>query len=115
MFAASAVFQIILSGALAVGAGLLPIRRVMEAVQQLFGVFSGFIEQGNILRVSDMRRRTGSVCDHGTTVAAGSGTLIFIVVLLRFCRLLLYYAAFPPYAVLRSTQSLILTSKCILT
>ena len=70
-----------------VGAGLLTICWVMEAVQNLFSVFPGFIEQRNILRVPDMRRRTGSVYDHGTAVAAGSGTLIFIVVILRFCRL----------------------------
>ena len=111
MFVASGVFQIILSGTLAVGAGLLTICWVMQDIQQLFDIFPGFIEQGNILRVPDMRRRAGSVYDHGTAVAASSGTLIFIVVFLRFCRLLLYYAAFPPYAVLRSTQSLILTLK----
>ena len=54
----------------------------MQDIQQLFGVFSGFIEQGNILRVPDMRGCTGSVSNHGTTVAAGSGTLIPIVFML---------------------------------
>ena len=89
MFAASGVFQIIFSGALAIGAGLLAIRRVMQAVQKLFCVFPGLVEQGNILRVPDMRRGAGSVHDHGTSVAASPRTFVPIVIIFGLCRLCL--------------------------
>lgn len=50
MLAASGVFQVIFPGAFAVGAGLLAIGRIMQNVQKLFRVLSGFVEQGDILR-----------------------------------------------------------------
>ena len=43
MFAASDIFQIIFSGALVIGAGLLAIRRGMEAAQKLFCVFPSLV------------------------------------------------------------------------
>ena len=49
VFAASDIFQIIFPVALAVGAGLLTIGRIMKNVQELFRVLPGFVEQGNIL------------------------------------------------------------------
>ena len=68
--AASGVFQIILPGALAVGAGLLSLYGIMENIQKLFGVLSGFVKKGNILRIPHVRRSTGGVHNHGTAVAA---------------------------------------------
>jgi len=55
MFAASGVFQIVFSGSLAIGgAGLLVIGRFVENVQQLLRIFSGLIEQRDILRIADV-------------------------------------------------------------
>ena len=82
MFAAFCVLQIVFPGALAVGAGLLPVRRIMENIQKLFGVLSGLVEQGNILGIPDIGRCTSGIYDHSTAVAASSRTAIRVIVIL---------------------------------
>ena len=83
MLAASGVFQVIFPGTLAVSPGLLPICGIMENIQNLLGVFSGLVEQGNILGITDIRRCAGSVHDHGAAVSASSsmGVRVIIVIL----------------------------------
>ena len=54
VFATSHIFQVIFPGALAVSSGLLSVRGIMEDIQKLLGAFSGLIEQGNILRITDI-------------------------------------------------------------
>ena len=82
MLAASGVFQVILPGALAVGAGLLSLCGIMENIQKLLGVLSGLVEQGNVLGIPDIGRCAGGVYDHSTAVAASSRTLIRVIVIL---------------------------------
>ena len=54
VFATSHIFQVIFPGALAVSSGLLSVRGIMEDIQKLLGAFSGLIEPGNILRITDI-------------------------------------------------------------
>ena len=81
VFAASHIFQIIFSGALAVGAGLLAIGRIMKNVQELFCVLSGFVEQGNILGIPNVGGRTGGVHDHGAAVTTLARIMIRVIVI----------------------------------
>ena len=53
VFATSHIFQVIFPGALAVSSGLLSVRGIMEDIQKLLGAFSGLVEQGNILRITE--------------------------------------------------------------
>ena len=83
VFTASCVFQVIFPGAFAVGSRLLSVRRIVKNVQKRFGVLSGLVEQGNILRITDIGRRAGGVYDHSAAVSASSrlAVRIFIVIL----------------------------------
>ena len=72
MLAASCVFQVILPGTMAVSPGLLSVCGIMENVQKLLGVFSGLVEQGNILGITDIRR-----CEAYPDVPAGVWSEIF--------------------------------------
>ena len=84
MFTASCVFQVIFPGAFAVGARLLSVRGIVKNIQKRFGVLPGLVEQGNILRISDIGRRTGGVHDHSAAVSAGSRLAVRIIVILGF-------------------------------
>ena len=72
VFTASCVFQVIFPGAFAVGSRLLSVRGIVKNIQKRFGVLPGLVEQGNILRISDIGRRAGGVHDHSAAVSAGS-------------------------------------------
>ena len=84
VFAASCVLQVVFPGALAVGAGLLSFCRVMEHVQELLGVLSGLVEQGNVLGIPDIGGRTGGVHDHSAAVSTSSRSIIRVIVILVF-------------------------------
>ena len=92
VFAASDIFQIIFPGALAVGAGFLPVCRIMENIQKFFSVFSGFVEQGNILGIPNVEGRTGGIYNHGTAISPRSWGIVRVIILglgffclTRFC------------------------------
>ena len=82
MFTASYVFQVIFPGALAVSSGLLSFCGIMEDIQKLLGAFSGLIEQGNILRITDIGRCAGGVHDHSAAVSASSRMIVRVVILI---------------------------------
>lgn len=82
MFTASYVFQVIFPGALAVSSGLLSVRGIMEDIQKLLGAFSGLIEQGNILRITDIGRCAGGVHDHSAAVSASSWLAVRIIIVI---------------------------------
>lgn len=82
MFTASYVFHVIFPGALAVSSGLLSVRGIMEDIQKLLGAFSGLIEQGNILRITDIGRCAGGVHDHSAAVSASSRMIVRVVILI---------------------------------
>ena len=70
VLAAADILQVFFSSALAVGTWLLTVGRAMEHIQHFFSVFSGFIQQGNILGISDIGRSAGSIYYHGTAISA---------------------------------------------
>ena len=70
MLAAADILQVVFSSALAVCTWLLAVGRVVEKIQQLFGVFSGFIQQGNILGIPDIGQSAGGIYYHGTAISA---------------------------------------------
>ena len=82
VFAASCVFQVIFPGTLAVSPGLHPICGIMESIQKLLCVFSGLIEQRNVLGITNIGRRAGGVYNHSAAVAASSRTVIRVIVIL---------------------------------
>ena len=82
VFATSHIFQVIFPGALAVSSGLLSVRGIMEDIQKLLGAFSGLIEQGNILRITDIGRCAGGVHDHSAAVSASSRMIVRVVILI---------------------------------
>src|SRR5699024_7008617 len=82
MLAASRIFQIILPGTLAVSPGLLSACEIMEYIQKLFGVFSGLVEQGNVLGITDIRRCAGGVHDHCAAVSASSRVVIRVIIVI---------------------------------
>ena len=81
MLAASGVFQVILPGTLAVGAGLLPICGIMENIQKLFGVLSGLVEQGNVLGIPNIGGRTGGIYNHGAAVTTLARIMIRVIII----------------------------------
>ena len=86
VFAAAGVLQIILAGTFAVAAGLLAISGIVQNIQQLLRVFPRFVEQRNILRIANIRRRAGRVNRQRSAVAAA--VIIVVVIILplrRFC------------------------------
>ena len=80
VFTASCVFQVIFPGAFAVGSRLLSVRGIVKNVQKRFGVLPGLVEQGNILRITDIGRRAGGVHDHSAAVSAGSRLAVRIII-----------------------------------
>ena len=70
VLAAADILQVFFSSALAVGTWLLTVGRAVEHIQQFFSVFSGFIQQGNILGISDIGRSAGGIYYHGTAISA---------------------------------------------
>ena len=83
LFPAAAELKKITVRLLAVSAGLPAIRRIVQLVKELFGVFPCFVEQGCVLGIPDVGRCTGRVYNHGSTVAAVS----LIIVIFVFCGL----------------------------
>ena len=63
----------------AVGAGLFPVGRIIQLVQQLFCVFPSLVEKRCVLRVADVGGRAGGVHNHGAAVAAISAVVIILV------------------------------------
>ena len=82
MFTASYVFQLIFPGALAVSSGLLSVRGIVKNIQKRFGVLPGLVEQGNILRITDIGRRAGGVHDHSAAVSASSRLAVRIIIVI---------------------------------
>ena len=82
MFTASCVFQVIFPGAFAVGSRLLSARGIVKSVQKLFSVLPGLVEQGNILRITDIGRRAGGVHDHSAAVSASSRLAVRIIIVI---------------------------------
>ena len=81
-FATSHIFQVIFPGALAVSSGLLSVRGIVKNIQKRFGVLPGLVEQGNILRITDIGRRAGGVHDHSAAVSASSRMIVRVVILI---------------------------------
>ena len=52
------------------------------SIQKLLGAFSGLIEQGNILRITDIGRCAGGVHDHSAAVSASSRMIVRVVILI---------------------------------
>ena len=82
VFTASCVFQVIFPGAFAVGSRLLSVRGIVKNVQKRFGVLPGLVEQGNILRITDIGRRAGGVHDHSAAVSASSRLAVRIIIVI---------------------------------
>ena len=82
VFTASCVFQVIFPGAFAVGSRLLSVRGTVKNIQKRFGVLPGLVEQGNILRITDIGRRAGGVHDHRAAVSAGSRLTVRIIIVI---------------------------------
>ena len=82
VFTASCVFQVIFPGAFAVGSRLLSVRGIVKNIQKRFGVLPGLVEQGNILRITDIGRRAGGVHDHSAAVSAGSRLTVRIIIVI---------------------------------
>ena len=89
MLAASCVFQVILAGALAAGAGLSAGGGVMKNIKEPFSMLSGLIQQGNVLRIPDVGRCTGSIHDHGAAVVAAPRMVVRLIVVAGFSFLFL--------------------------
>jgi len=70
----------------AVSAWLSAISRIMQLIQYLFCAFPSLIQQGRILRVTNIGGRAGSVHDHGTAVAAVSTVVVIVVTVILFLR-----------------------------
>ena len=51
-------------------------------IQKLLGAFSGLIEPGNILRITDIGRCAGGVHDHSAAVSASSRMIVRVVILI---------------------------------
>ena len=79
----TAELEKIFVGLLAIGTGFPAICRIMKDIQKFFRVFTSLIQQRRILRVPNVGRRTGCIHDHGTTVAAPSGIISAIILLVR--------------------------------
>lgn len=71
----SRILQIVFSGTLAVGAGFPAILRFVEHIHQLFRL----VEQGNILGILDIRRRTGRVYDERAAVPVVAARIIVML------------------------------------
>ena len=82
VFTASCVFQVIFPGAFTVGSRLLSVRGIVKNIQKRFGVLPGLVEQGNILRITDIGRRAGGVHDHSAAVSASSRMIVRVVILI---------------------------------
>jgi len=80
MLAASCVFQVIFAGPLTVGTGLFAVGRVMKNIKELFGILSGLVQQGHVLRIPDVGGGTGGIHDHVAAVAAASRMVVRIIV-----------------------------------
>ena len=82
VFTASCVFQVIFPGAFTVRSRLLSVRGIVKNIQKRFGVLPGHVEQGNILRITDIGRRTGGVHDHSAAVSASSRLAVRIIIVI---------------------------------
>ena len=82
VFTASCVFQVIFPGAFAVRSRLLSVRGIVKNIQKRFAVLPGLVEQGNILRITDIGRRAGGVHDHSASVSAGSRLAVRIIIVI---------------------------------
>ena len=82
MLTASGVFQVIFPGTLTISARLLSVCGIMKSIQKLLGVFSGLIEQRNVLGITDIGRCAGGVHDHSAAVSASSRMIVRVVILI---------------------------------
>ena len=55
---------------------------LVKNIQKRFGVLPGLVEQGNILRITDIGRRAGGVHDHSAAVSASSRLAVRIIIVI---------------------------------
>ena len=82
VFATSHIFQVIFPGAFTVGLRLLSVCGIVKNIQKRFGVLPGLVEQGNILRITDIGRRAGGVHNHSAAVSASSRLTVRIIIVI---------------------------------